>query len=72
MQLWQLLASGRMKVSASLSGFLTAYRIGDPEALLMQSCEALIAGREYMRTKPKPRTPVYITNPFGHNSWMAA
>ena len=61
-----------MKVFASLSGFLTAYRIGDPEELLMQSCEALIAGREYMRTKPKPRAPQYVNWTPSPTSWMAA
>ena len=71
-QLWQMLATNKVKAFASLAGFLNAYRVGDQEAFLLQCCEALIAGREYMRTKPKPRTPVYITNPFGHNSWMAA
>ena len=71
-QLWQMLATDKVKAFASLAGFLNAYRVGDQEAFLLQCCEALIAGREYMRTKPKPRTPVYITNPFGHNSWMAA
>jgi hypothetical protein len=71
-QLWQMLATNAVKAFASLAGFLNAYRVGDQEALLLQCCEALIAGRESMRTKPKPRTPVYITNPFGHNSWMAA
>ena len=52
-QLWTLLATNKLKVFASLAGFLTAYRIGDDEALLLQSCEALIVGCEYMRDQAK-------------------
>ena len=73
-QLWTLLATNKLKVFASLAGFLTAYRIGDDEALLLQSCEALIVGCEYMRTKPKPRAKEYWLGecPFNRNGWMSA
>lgn len=40
----------------ALVTFLTDYRLGDDAELLLQCCEALVAGREYMRKKPKPLT----------------
>jgi len=69
-QLWQLLASNKLKVFASLSGFLAEYRVGDEGSPLMLCCHALMAsGRQYMRTKPSP-TPITYSPPFGERSWM--
>lgn len=70
-QFWQLLATKKIKVLTSLSGFLTAYRIGDEGALLLRSCEALIAGCGYMRTKPKPIVYRPVYTPRDQYSWMA-
>jgi predicted phage terminase large subunit-like protein len=73
LELWQLLATRQIKVFSHLAGLLTAYRMGDDEAVLMRSCEALISGCDYMRTKPQPRTPEYriLGSPLGLNAWMA-
>lgn len=70
-QLWHLLASNKLKVFTSLSGFLAEYRIGDEESPLLLCCHALIlSARELMRTKPvkaRVRPPVYT----GKDAWMA-
>jgi hypothetical protein len=50
-QLWQLLASSKLKVFASLSGFLREYRIGDEQSPLLLCCQSLVLGRNRMRTK---------------------
>ena len=50
-QLWQLLASSKLKVFASLSGFLTEYRIGDEQSPLLLCCQSLVLGRNRMCTK---------------------
>jgi hypothetical protein len=48
--LLQLLASNKLKVFASLSGFLTEYRIEDEQSPLLLCCQALILlGRDRMR-----------------------
>jgi hypothetical protein len=39
-------------VFASLAAFLTAYRTGDEEALLLLCCQAFVRSRAFMRTKP--------------------
>jgi hypothetical protein len=70
---WKLLATGKLKVFASLSGLLNAYRIADETALLIRCCAALAAGSEEMKSKPKPRPREYrLDVPRGPNAWMAA
>lgn len=70
---WKLLATGKLRVFASQSGLLNVYRIGDETALLLRCCAALVAGSEYMKTKPKPRPHEYrLDMPWGPNAWMAA
>jgi hypothetical protein len=49
-RLWELLATNKVRVFASLSAFLRSYRIGDENALFQQCCAALIAGGEFMRS----------------------
>jgi predicted phage terminase large subunit-like protein len=73
-QLSQSLATKRIRVFTSLEGFLNAYRIGDDEAALVRACAALIAGDEYMQTKPTPkeRTDGYYPIFGGQDGWMAA
>jgi hypothetical protein len=73
LELWKLLATRRIKVFSHLAGFLTAYRMGDDEAVPMRSCEALISGCDYMRTKPQPRTAEYrlLGSLLDPNAWMA-
>lgn len=76
-QLWQMLAQNRIKVFASLAGFLAAYRTGDEEALLLLCCQALIRSRAFMRTEPvrQPRERWPYDFPFrplrGPTAWMA-
>jgi hypothetical protein len=72
-QLWQLLVANKIRVFASLAGFLAAYRTGDEEALLLLCCHALILGRGFMRTKPvrKLRDPWLQKSPRGPLAWMA-
>jgi hypothetical protein len=67
-ELQTLLANRQIKVFASLGNFRKAYRIGEVEALLLRSWEALIAGREYMKSKPKPRQKEYVLEMPG--TWM--
>jgi predicted phage terminase large subunit-like protein len=71
-QFWQLLVANKIRVFASLRGFLAAYRFGDEEALLLLCCQALILGRAFMRTKPRPQPPEpWARNPRGPLAWMA-
>jgi hypothetical protein len=68
----QLLGTQKLKVFGSLSGFLSQYRTGDVNALLLQCCFVLLASSgSCMRPKPVPsenRPPrVY----YGERSWMA-
>lgn len=71
-QFWQLLATNKLKVFASLSMFLSEYRIGDYESPFLRCCQALLlSGRDRMRTKyPKIRVPIEPTY-HGPQSWMA-
>jgi len=70
-QLLQLLASNKLKVFASLSRFLSEYRIGDERSPLLLSCHALILSANRMITK---RVPVVIPPPRIYpdddRSWM--
>jgi predicted phage terminase large subunit-like protein len=70
-QLWQLLATNKLKVFASLSGFLAEYRIGDGLSPLLLCCHALLlSARECMRTKPvKPAELSFRYS--GSHGWMA-
>jgi len=66
-QLLQLLAANKLKVFASLSGLLVAYRIGDEQAPLLLACHALIHPDCRLRTKP-------VTGPWVPSApvhWMA-
>jgi predicted phage terminase large subunit-like protein len=69
-QLWQLLASNKLKVFASLSGFFSEYRIGDEQSPLLLCCHSLILGRDRMRTKPV-KAPIPPPRHYGERSWMA-
>jgi predicted phage terminase large subunit-like protein len=75
-QLWQLLATNKIKVFASLSGFLAEYRVGDEQSPLLLCCHALIlSGRSRMRVQPS-KQPVmqrsnYVSSERGDRSWMA-
>jgi predicted phage terminase large subunit-like protein len=66
-----LLANRKIKVFASLGSFRKAYRIGESEALLFKSWEALIAGRPFMKSKPKPRARRLVLEMPSPNAWMA-
>lgn len=71
-QLWQLMVASKIRVFASLAGFLAAYRTRDEEAMLLLCCQALIIGRGWMRTEPEPqrfepRLPVSSRGPL---AWM--
>ncbi len=71
-QLWQLLISNKLKVFASLSGFLAEYRIGDEQSPLLLCCHALIlSGRARMRTKPVKAPALTTRNYYGERGWMA-
>jgi len=70
-QLWQLLASNKLKVFASLASFLEEYRIGDERSPLLLCCHALMASaRQYMRTKPSPAPTNYSPPNLGERGWM--
>jgi hypothetical protein len=55
-KLLQKLREGRVKVFGSLAGFLSAYRSGDAEALLLQSCQALILSPEFLWPRSQPKS----------------
>jgi predicted phage terminase large subunit-like protein len=70
-RLWQLLNSNELKVFASLSQFLNAYRTGDNQALMMLCCFALVvSGRQRMRPKPLPKLRFREFNYGGRANWM--
>jgi len=56
-RLLQMLREGRIKVFASMAGFLSAYRSGDAEALLLLSCQALILSPEFRWPRSRPKSP---------------
>jgi hypothetical protein len=60
-QVLQLLASNKLKVFASLSGFLAEYRIGDEQSGFLLCCQSLIVSRDRMRTRPVSRTGAAAT-----------
>ena len=66
-QLWQLLASNKLKVFASLHGFLVEYRIGDEHSPLLLCCHALIL-------QTAACEPNLLRNPCCHRPvrWMAS
>jgi len=70
--LWQLLASNKLKVFASLSGFLAEYRMGDEQSPLLQGCHSLIlSGCDRMRTKPVKRCEFELPSVYyGPRGWM--
>ena len=68
-EVWQLLATNKLKVFASISGFLAEYRVGDERSPLLLCCRALIAYRQLMTTKPKP-APIPSPVSGGDRSWM--
>ena len=71
-QLRHLVDSSQLKVFASLSQFLNAYRTLDDQALWMLCCFALVvSGRHLMRPKPDPKPRYRELNYEGPNSWMA-
>jgi hypothetical protein len=71
-QLWQLLVANKIRVFASLAGFLATYRTRDENGLLLLCCQALILGRSFMRTKPGPKPRQALPrNPLGPMAWMA-
>jgi predicted phage terminase large subunit-like protein len=72
-ELWQLLAANKIKVFASLSGFLSEYRINDEQSPLLLCLHSLIvSGRNCMRTKPvKPVIPRRSSYGLGERGWMA-
>jgi predicted phage terminase large subunit-like protein len=69
-RLLQLLASSKLKVFASLSGFLAEYRVGDEQSPLLLCCQSLVLSRDRMRTRPvkKPEPVPYV--PSGDRGWM--
>jgi predicted phage terminase large subunit-like protein len=70
-QFWQLLASNRLKVFASLSGFLGEYRIGDDQSPLLLCCHTLVlSGRDRMRTKSSTVVSPPLGANYGEFAWM--
>jgi len=69
-QVLQLLASNKLKVFASLSGFLAEYRIGEEQSPLLLGCQSLILSRERMRTRPVNRPSPLPRVYSGDRSWM--
>jgi hypothetical protein len=51
---WHPQVTHKIKVFASLAGWLGAYRMGDEEAPLLLCCRALILALSCMRPKPVP------------------
>ncbi len=71
-QFWQLLVANKIRVFGSLVGFLDAYRTGNEDAQLLLCCQALIAGRPGMKTKPQPRSAQFRPRiPDSPYAWMA-
>ena len=68
---WQLLSSNKLKVFASLGGFLGEYRIGDEQSPLLLCCQSLLlSGRARMCTKPVPYLAVQARVCSGDRGWM--
>ena len=73
-EFWQLLVTHKIRVFASLAGFLAAYRIGDEEAPLLHCCQALIPLFLSCGRKPALRPPNYRSwdeSSRGPLAWMA-
>lgn len=70
--LWQLLAAHQLKVFRTLTGFLSAYRVGDEGALPLQCCRALLVpGQHCNLTRPVPQPLRPLPEAYrGPNSWM--
>ena len=70
--LWQLLAAHQLKVFTTLTGFLSAYRVGDEGALLLQCCRALlVSGQHCSLSRPVPQPMRPLPQVYrGPNSWM--
>jgi predicted phage terminase large subunit-like protein len=70
-QLWHCLASNKLKIFASLSGFLSEYRVADEESPLLQCCQSLLLNHDCMRTKPNNDALYYRHyRPTHSGSWM--
>ena len=74
-QLWHLSATNKIKVFASLSGFLAEYRVSDEQSPLLLCCHSLIlSGRSLMRVRPTTQRvvqrPNYRSSERGDRSWM--
>jgi predicted phage terminase large subunit-like protein len=68
---WQLLSSNKLKVFASLGGFLAEYRIGDEQSPLLLCCQSLLlSGRDRMRTKPVKFLALQPRVCSGDRGWM--
>jgi predicted phage terminase large subunit-like protein len=67
-QLRQLLASNKLKVFASLTGFLAEYRIADEQSPLLLCCRSLVLNRDVMRTRPVRKSILYDMG--SPTSWM--
>ena len=73
-QIRDLLVKHKIRVFASLAGFLGAYRIGDEEAPLLLCLQALIPALSNMRFEPTPPPPerqTFFPPPTrGPQDWM--
>jgi predicted phage terminase large subunit-like protein len=70
-QVWQLLASNKFKVFASLSNFLAEYRVGDDQSPLLLCCRSLIlSGRNRMSTRPIRARRILPAVYRGERGWM--
>ena len=72
--LWQLLASNKLKMFASLSQLLAEYRIGDEQSPLLLCCHALVLSSSHrMRIKPianSMATELRSRAYYGEKGWM--
>lgn len=68
--LLQLLAANQLKAFASLSGFLSEYRIGEAQSPLVLCCNSLVMSSNHMRTKPVPRKESPERIYPGDRGWM--
>jgi predicted phage terminase large subunit-like protein len=68
-QFWERLETHKLKVFASLTGFLAAYRIGAEQTPLLLCCHTLIRHADRMRTQPEEEDlPAVYSGP---RSWNA-